>query len=144
MASLRLSLPSKSLSTPSVFHLKAARNHASVSVFDGNPSRAPLANPLRYGTVFPTSNLNSIKKYKEFSVTLSAFWIILTSSVLFLQYILVCHGIIFCLMILLVFLIIKIARIALPMKERKREMVVRASASVSARTLQWVSAVSTG
>jgi hypothetical protein len=81
MASLQLSLPSKSLSIPSIPHLKIGRNRASVSLFHGIPIRSPLANPLR---------------------------------------------------------------IASPMKERKRDTVVRASASVSARTLQWVSAVSTG
>ncbi|KAJ3704346.1 hypothetical protein LUZ61_008051 [Rhynchospora tenuis] len=82
MASLRFSLPSKSLASPSISHLKVRRNQAtSVSPFHGVPTLSPLTNPLR---------------------------------------------------------------IALPMKERKREMAVRASASVSARTLQWVSAVSAG
>ncbi|XP_078168815.1 cold-regulated 413 inner membrane protein 2, chloroplastic-like isoform X1 [Carex rostrata] len=83
MASLRLSLPSKSLSTPSISHLKVGRNRASVSLFHGIPIRSPVVNPLRIGS---------------------------------------------------------------PMKEKKRDTVVRASASlsVSARTLQWVSAVSAG
>ncbi|KAF3334805.1 cold-regulated 413 inner membrane protein 1 [Carex littledalei] len=81
MTSLRLSLPSKSLSTPSISHLKVGRNRASVSLFHGIPIRSPLANPLRIGS---------------------------------------------------------------PMKERKRDTVVCASASVNARTLQWVSAVSAG
>ncbi|KAJ4821532.1 cold-regulated 413-plasma membrane 2 [Rhynchospora pubera] len=84
MASLRFCLPSKSLASPSISHLKVGRNQPTrVSPFHGIPTRSPFANPLR---------------------------------------------------------------IALPMKmkERKRETVVRASASVSAQTLQWVSAVSTG
>ncbi|KAJ1688341.1 hypothetical protein LUZ63_019731 [Rhynchospora breviuscula] len=82
MASLRFSLPYKSLASPSISHLKVGRNQATgVSPFHGIPTRSPLANPLR---------------------------------------------------------------IALPMKERKRETVVQASASVSAQTLQWVSAISTG
>lgn len=101
-SSLRFSLPSKSLSTPSIFHLKAARNQATVSLFDGIPSRAPLANPLRY--LYHTTTIRSHFGLKN-TILSHIMWLLdkTNVSVLCLQSILVWHWIITCLMILLAF-----------------------------------------